>query len=324
MANGIWVVAETREGEIRKVTYESISEARKVADAAGMDVTVILLGKGVADQAEGMGAYGADKVLVADGDAYSPYNVSVYTAAVTALVKEGAPAALLMGASAQGKDLSAALSASLVAGVSTDCTAVRWEDGLVATRPMYAGKVFVEEKAKTDVAIATLRPNVPEVDDTAGKTAAVETVSPDLGDAKVEVVEIIKDEGGKVDLTEASTIVSGGRGMKDPDNFGILEELAEVMGATVGASRSAVDAGWRPHTDQVGQTGKVVSPNLYVACGISGAIQHLAGMSSSKCIVAINKDPDAPIHAKADYSVVADLFDIVPALKDAIAKSKSE
>ncbi len=322
MASGIWVVAETREGEIRKVSYEATSEARRLADAAGMDVTVILLGKGVADKAESFGASGADKVLVADGDDFEPYLLNAYVDAIEALVKEGDPAALIMGASAQGKELSAALAGRLGVGLSTDCTALRWEDGLIATRPMYAGKVYVDEKAKGTPQMATTRPNVPELIEDAGKTPAVENVSPALGEKKLEVVEIVKDEGGKVDLTEAACIVSGGRGMKDAENFKILEELAEVLGATVGASRSAVDAGWRPHSDQVGQTGKVVSPNLYIACGISGAIQHLAGMSSSKVIVAINKDPDAPIHTKADYSVVADLFDVVPALKEALEKMK--
>lgn len=317
----ICVVAETRGGEVRKVTYEAISEARRLADAAGGEVVVALLGNGVADAAEGLGAYGADKVLVADSADYDPYVTEVHAGAVAALVGDSAPAAILIGASAQGKDLSAALSAKLKAGLSTDCTAVKMDgDKLVATRPMYAGKVFVEEKATGATHIASLRPNVMEADDSAGKSPAVEAVSPDFGEKQTEVVEFKQAAGGKVDLTEAGIIVSGGRGMKDADNFGILETLAETIGATVGASRSAVDAGWRPHSDQVGQTGKVVSPNLYIACGISGAIQHLAGMSSSKVIVAINKDPDAPIHAKADYSIVDDLFDVVPALTEEMKK----
>ena len=321
MASGIWAVAETRNGEIRKVTYECISEARRLADAAGMDVTVVLLGKGVAGAAESFGAYGADKVLVADGDDFEPYLTEVHASAIADLAKDAAPAVILIGASAQGKDLSPVLSAKMKAGLSTDCTAFRMDGGkLVATRPMYAGKVFAEEQAKSETHIATPRPNVMEMDDSADKSPAVETVSPAIGTKMTEVVEMKADASGKVDLTEASIIVSGGRGMKDSANYKILEDLAEVIGATVGASRSAVDAGWRPHSDQVGQTGKVVSPNLYIACGISGAIQHLAGMSSSKVIVAINKDPDAPIHAKADYSVVDDLFDVVPALTEEMKK----
>ena len=321
MASGIWVVAETRDGEIRKVTYEALSEARRLADSAGMEVTAVLLGRGVADKAAGLGAYGADKVLVADSGDFEPYLTEIHANAVAALATEGQPAVMFMGASAQGKDLSARLSAKLKAGLSTDCIAFSMADGkLTATRPMYAGKVVVEEVAKSDLHIATPRPNVMEVSEDSSKTAAVENVSPDTGAKWTEVVEVLADESGKVDLTEASIIVSGGRGMKDTDNYNILEELAGVLGATVGASRSAVDAGWRPHSDQVGQTGKVVSPNLYIACGISGAIQHLAGMSSSKVIVAINKDPDAPIHAKADYSVVDDLFQVVPALTEEFKK----
>jgi len=183
---------------------------------------------------------------------------------------------------------------------------------------MYAGKVLVEERAQGTPQMATCRPNVMEISEEAGKIAVVEAASPVGGQKWTEVVEFRAEESARVDLTEAGIIVSGGRGIKEPENFKILEELADVLGATVGASRSAVDAGWRPHSDQVGQTGKVVSPNLYIACGISGAIQHLAGMSSSKVIVAINKDPDAPINSKADYCVVADLFDVVPALKEKI------
>ncbi|MBW1712174.1 MAG: electron transfer flavoprotein subunit alpha/FixB family protein [Deltaproteobacteria bacterium] len=321
MASGIWTVAETREGEIRKVTFESISEARRLADASGQTVTAILLGRGVADKAAGLGAYGADKVLVADGDQFEPYLTEVHADAVAALVKEGQPAVLLLGASFQGKDLSARLAAKLKAALSTDCTALRMEDGkLVATRPMYAGKVFVEEKAKSELHIASCRPNVMEISQDSSKTAEVETVSPETGQKWTQVVDVLKEETDRVDLTEASIIVSGGRGMKNSENFKILEELADVIGATVGASRSAVDSGWRPHSDQVGQTGKVVSPNLYLACGISGAIQHLAGMSSSKVIAAINKDPDAPIHSKADFCVVADLFDLVPALTEELKK----
>ena len=197
-----------------------------------------------------------------------------------------------------------------------DCTALAVEDGrLKATRPMYAGKVFADVIIKSNPQMASLRPNVFDAVESGGE-AVVESVSADAGELKTKVVEELKEAEGKIDLTEAAIIVSGGRGMKEAENFKIIEELAAVLGAAVGASRSAVDAGWRPHTDQVGQTGKVVTPNLYIACGISGAIQHLAGMGSSKVIAAINKDPDAPIHSKADFSVVADLFDVVPLLTE--------
>jgi electron transfer flavoprotein alpha subunit len=209
--------------------------------------------------------------------------------------------------------------------MAQDCTVFAIEDGnLVATRPIYAGKAYAKVTFKDSMPqMATARPNVMalnEPDESRSAEVVDADFSLDDGDIKTAVVELLKDESGKVDLTEADKIVSGGRGMKGPENYEILEELAKVIGATVGASRSAVDSGWRPHSDQVGQTGKVVSPNLYIACGISGAIQHLAGMSTSKVIVAINKDSDAPIFQKADFGVVDDLFKIVPALTEAVKK----
>ena len=211
-----------------------------------------------------------------------------------------------------GKDLSARVAAKLAAGLATDCTDVKIDGGkLVAVRPMYAGKCFGEVVFNVSPAMASLRPNVFPAAENA-KAGAVTKVDVAVEAQKSKVLEVQKDTSGKVDLTEANVIVSGGRGMKGPEGYAILEELAEVIKGTVGASRAAVDAGWRPQKDQVGQTGKVVSPNLYIACGISGAIQHLAGMSSSKCIVAINKDAEAPIFTKADYGVVDDLFKVVP------------
>jgi electron transfer flavoprotein alpha subunit len=225
----------------------------------------------------------------------------------------------------EGKDLSSRLSAKLDVAMAQDCTAFAIEDGnLVAIRPIYAGKAYAKvtfENSSPQMAAA--RPKVMELNEPdASKSAEVVDAefTLDDGDLKTSVVDVVKDESGKVDLTEADKIVSGGRGMKGPENYKILEDLADLIGASVGASRSAVDAGWRPHSDQVGQTGKVVSPNLYVACGISGAIQHLAGMSTSKVIVAINKDEDAPIFQKADYGVVGDLFDVVPALTEEVKK----
>jgi len=240
-------------------------------------------------------------------------------------VKEGDPAILLMGASVQGKDLSARLSASLDVGMAQDCTSFSIEDGnLVAVRPIYAGKAYTRLTFENSwPQVATARPNVMTISepDTSRSGEIIDaTFTLDDDALKTKVVDMVKDESGKVDLTEADKIISGGRGMKEPENYKILEELADLIGATVGASRSAVDAGWRPHSDQVGQTGKVVSPNLYIACGISGAIQHLAGISTSKVIVAINKDEDAPIFQKADYGVVADLFDVVPALTEEVKK----
>ncbi|WP_028321707.1 electron transfer flavoprotein subunit alpha/FixB family protein [Desulfatiglans anilini] len=325
MAQGVWTVAEQREGEIRKITYEVVSEGRRLADALGQSLTVVLLGNGIKDKAAALAQYGADKVLVAEDQRLETYTTDAYTAVVAQLVKAEEPAMLLMGASVQGKDLSSRVAARLDVAVAQDCTAFAVEDGnLVATRPIYAGKAYAQVTFEQSwPQMATARPNVMSVNEPdASRTAEVVDAQFQLddGELKTKVVEAIKDASGKIDLTEADKIVSGGRGMKGPENYAILEELAQVIGASVGASRSAVDAGWRSHTDQVGQTGKVVSPNLYIACGISGAIQHLAGMGTSKVIVAINKDPDAPIFQKADYGVVGDLFDVVPALTEEIKK----
>lgn len=325
MAQGVWIIAEQRHGDIRKVTYEVVSEGRRLADALGQELTCVLLGSGIKEKAAEMGPYGADKVLVADDPALEPYTTDAYAAVITQLAKAADPAVLLMGASAQGKDLSARLSGSLGVGMAQDCTAFSVEDGnLTAVRPVYAGKAYTKLTFENSwPQLATARPNVMTLNEPdASRTAEIVDAAFNLEDGmiKTKVADVLKDESGKVDLTEADKIVSGGRGMKGPENYNILEDLADLIGATVGASRSAVDAGWRPHSDQVGQTGKVVSPNLYVACGISGAIQHLAGMSTSKVIVAINKDPDAPIFQKADYGVVADLFDVVPALTAELKK----
>lgn len=314
MAKGVWIVAEQRDGAFRKVSFEIASAARKLADELGEEVCAILLGSGIEGIAGELGKYGVDKVYVADDAAFEPYTTDAHAAAVTKIVKENDPSILLLSASVQGKDLSSGLVGKLATGMATDCVEVKIADGaMVAVRPMYAGKCFGEIVVSGSPQMASLRPNVFPADESA---KAGEVVKFDAGlsadELKTKVLEVQKDTSGKVDLTEAEIIVSGGRGIKGSDEFKVVEELADVIGATVGASRAAVDAGWRPQSDQVGQTGKIVSPNLYVACGISGAIQHLAGMSSSKYIVAINKDPDAPIFAKADYGIVDDLFKVVP------------
>jgi electron transfer flavoprotein alpha subunit len=325
MPNGVMVIAEQRDGDIRKVSYEIVSEGRRLADSLGQAVTAVLLGSGVKDKAATLGHYGADRVLVADNPRLETYTTDAYVAVIAEVVKANDPAILLLGGSAQGKDLSARLSARLGVSTAQDCTAFSIESGnLVALRPIYAGKAYAKVSfVDSWPQMAVARPNVMSMNepDTSKSTEVVDaSFSLDDSALKTKVVESIRDESGKVDLTEADKIVSGGRGMKGPDGYGILEELADVMGASVGASRSAVDAGWRPHSDQVGQTGKVVSPNLYIACGISGAIQHLAGMSTSKVIVAINKDAEAPIFQKADYGVVDDLFNIVPAFTEEVKK----
>ena len=322
MAKGVWIVAEQRYGAYRKISFELASTARKLADQLGEEVGAVLLGSGIEGIAGELGKYGVDKVYIADNALLEPYTTDAHAAAVARLVKEKDPSILLLGASVQGKDLSARLVGKLATGMATDCVDVKIVDGkLLALRPMYAGKCYGEVVTSSFPQMASLRPNVfPAVENPTTPELIKFDPGLDPGQLKTKVLEVQKDTAGKVDLTEANIIVSGGRGMKGPENYVIIEELADVIGATVGASRAAVDAGWRPQKDQVGQTGKVVSPNLYIACGISGAIQHLAGMGTSKYIVAINKDPDAPIFARADYGIVDDLFKIVPELTKEVKK----
>ena len=325
MAQGVMVIAEQRDGEIRKVSYEAVSEGKRLAEKAGWKVTAVLLGQDIKDKAARLGHYGADKVIVADDPKLAAYTTDAYTAVIAEIVKADDPAFLIMGASVQGKDLAARLCARLGVGMAQDCTVLAADNGnLVAVRPVYAGKAYAKVGfSDKRPHMATTRPNVMamnEPDSSLSPEIVEAGFSPEEGALRTSVVEVLREESGRVDLTEADKIVSGGRGMKGPEHFGILEDLGAAIGATVGASRSAVDAGWRPHSDQVGQTGKVVSPNLYIACGISGAIQHLAGMGTSKVIVAINKDPEAPIFQRADYGVVDDLFKVVPALTEEVKK----
>jgi len=325
MAQGIWIVAEQREGELRKISFELVSEGRRLADKMGQSVTAILLGSHIKGKAAVLGKYGADKVIVADDERLATYTTDTYVSVLAQLTRASEPAIILLGATVQGKDMSGRLAARLGVGMAQDCVAFSIENSnLIAIRPIYAGKAYATVTFEDSwPQIATGRPNVFELNEP-DDSRPVEVIGAEfnLDDSqfKTKIIESIQEAGGKVDLTEAERIVSGGRGMKGPENYVILEELADLIGATVGASRSAVDAGWRPHSDQVGQTGKVVSPNLYIACGISGAIQHLAGMGTSKYIVAVNKDPDAPIFQKADYGVVGDLFEVVPALIEELKK----
>jgi len=302
------------------VTFESVSEGRRVADSLGTDLTAVVLGPGMDDAAASLGNYGADRVLLIDHEDLADYRTDTYTTAVAELVAADKPAVVILGASTQGKDLAARLAARLEAALAMDCTAVQVNDGsIVAVRPMYGGKVLAEVALSGSPQIVAVRPNAVGIAETA-KDGAVEKRDVDPGRSRLTILDKSL-ETERVELTEADVIVSGGRGMGGED-YAVVEELAAVLGGAVGASRSAVDEGWRPHSDQVGQTGKVVSPNLYVACGISGAIQHLAGMSSSKVIVAINKDPEAPIFSKADYGVVGDLFEVVPQVTEEVKKRK--
>jgi electron transfer flavoprotein alpha subunit len=316
MGQGVWVVAEQRDGEFRKVAYEAVSEGRRVADALGTDVTAVVLGSGVGSIAGQLGAYGADKVVVADDAVLAEYTTDAYTNVLSGILSGADAAVILMGASAQGKDLAGRLSARLNAGLAVECTGITVSDGkLRYKRPLFGGKILAEVEIVGTPQLATIRPNVMAISKTDG-AGVVSTVAVDAGEVKATVLERRAEAGGKLELTEADIIVSGGRGTGG--DYAVIEALAAGLNAAVGASRSSVDEGWRPHSDQVGQTGKVVSPNVYIACGISGAIQHLAGMSTSKYIVAINKDPEAPIFSKSDFGIVGDLFEVVPAITKAL------
>ncbi len=323
----ILVVLEQREGELKKTSFEAVAEARRlVAAGFGGDVVAVLpCGPGAEAHAAQAGAYGASKVLVASRPSFARYAPDGYAAAIVAAATATNATAVFFSASAMGKDLAPRVAARLGAGLAADCTHLDVEGGkLVATRPVYAGKAIQKIAFKSSPALASLRPKVFALTEhTPGASAPVEPLEfafDEAKDARVTVEGLAAQTGGPADLTEADIIVSGGRGMKGPEHFHLIEELAKALGATVGASRAVVDAGWRPHGEQVGQTGKTVSPKLYVAIGISGAIQHLAGMSSSRCIVAINRDPDAPIFKLATYGIVGEAFEVVPALTEAVSK----
>ena len=331
MAKGIWVLAEQKEGKLKKITLEMLTKAKDLAAQSSEQVTVLLVGCKVEGLAAQLGPYGADKVLVCDADILKNYSVEGYTKAVCDAVKAGQPNVLMGGATATGRDLLPRIAARLETGLASDCVDLRMEgEKVIAVRPIYAGKCIVETQIPdARPQMLSVRPNVLAVGaPVAGKQAEVikQDVSVSDSDLRAVIKEIVKGAAETVDLTEANVIVSGGRAMKNAENFKILWDLASALGAgtTVGASRAAVDSGYATHDMQVGQTGKVVNPNLYVACGISGAIQHLAGMRTSKVIVAINKDPEAPIFQKADYGIVGDLFKIVPLMTEEIKKLKAQ
>lgn len=314
----IAVFIEQRDGAVKKVAWQMVSKAREIVDAAGGEVWAVLLGEADAAPA---GAHGAHKVFQAAGDAFGTYSSEGWSRALAAFCAARKPDLLLVGSTAMGKDLAPRLAARLDAACVSDSVDLRWEDGFVIRRPIFAGKCFADVKVNSATAVVGVRPNAFPLNAGDGAATAAEAFDPGLDGftPKARVTETVQSGGKTVELTEAEVIVSGGRGLKEAANYKLIEELAAVMGAAAGASRAIVDAGWVPHSNQVGQTGKTVSPKLYVAVGISGAIQHLAGMSSSKCIVAINKDANAPIFKAADYGIVADLFDVVGPFKDAVA-----
>ncbi|MBK6604687.1 MAG: electron transfer flavoprotein subunit alpha/FixB family protein [Leptospiraceae bacterium] len=309
--SNVFVVGEIKDGELKKISRELTSAARKIADTLGGQVEVLLIGAGAEKFAGDLGAVGADKVLTANvGD----FNAEAYANVIAETVKAKKPTVVLMPHTGYGKDYSPRVAVKIGSGIVADVVGLSVDGGkVVAKKPIYSGKAYANIKVTTDIQAFTVRPNSQEVGSKAG-AGAVEAVSAGAGDVKVKITGTEMSGGSKIQLTEASIIVSGGRGMKGPENFPMLQSLADLLGAALGASRAAVDSGWISHSHQVGQTGKTVSPNCYIACGISGSIQHMAGMGSSKYIVAINKDAEAPIFKVATYGVVADLFEVVPAL----------
>jgi electron transfer flavoprotein alpha subunit len=326
MAQGILVFIEEREGKVKKTSLEALSAARNLADKLQESVVALRIGSG--EPSVNLAHYGADKVMSAQNELLNSYSTEGFCAVVVQAVQSVQPRFILGSASSLGRDLLPRVAARLGVGLAQDCIEAHIIDGpqLECVRPIYAGKAYARVRLLMTPAMATLRPNVFSLGavDTS-RNAEMVTFAPELnaGQIHASVKQIQTSAGQKVELTEASIIVSGGRGMKGPENFPIVEQLADALGGAMGASRAAVDAGWIDHQHQVGQTGKTVSPTLYIACGISGAIQHLAGMSSSKYIVAINKDPEAPIFSVADYGIVGDLFAVVPALTQAIKNLKS-
>jgi electron transfer flavoprotein alpha subunit len=316
--SNILVFAEQRAGEIKKIAFENITIAKKLSTDLGGEIIAVLIGNSVSSLTAELGKYGADKVAVYENDKLEYYNAEGYSKVLAKAVSEYDAKVVLMGSTAMGKDLAAKTAAKVGGALATDVVSVNAENGdLKIIRPMYAGKVRTTIRLTSDIKFLTIRPNVYMPEEKAG-SGTVEEKSADSGDFKTVIKEIIAGAKDKLDVTEADIIVSGGRGMKGPENYHLIESLAEKLGAATGASRAAVDAGWRPYDEQVGQTGKTVSPSLYIAVGISGAIQHLAGMSSSKYIVAINKDPEAPIFKVADYGIVGDLFEVVPKMTEAL------
>ncbi|MBN2199405.1 MAG: electron transfer flavoprotein subunit alpha/FixB family protein [Candidatus Aminicenantes bacterium] len=324
----ILVYIEAREGKIKKASLEALSEARRRADELNLEIGGALLGSGLEAAAAEVFARGAHKAFLLEGEALDAYSAQAEAAALEELVKDARPEAVFFSATARGKDLAPRLAARLGVSLASDCTRLEVKDGRIEyTRPIFAGKALLSFRLKSAPQIASLRPNVFPLLDTGRKDGEVvkraAAVRPDQ--VRGRVTEVRSGKGGALDVTEAEVIFSGGRGMKGPENFALLEELSgAVPRSAVGASRSAVDSGWIDHHHQVGQTGKTVSPNVYFAFGISGAIQHLAGMSSSKVIVAVNKDPEAPIFKAADYGIVGDLFQVIPPLKEELKKLLEE
>ncbi len=322
MANKILVFLEQRNGEIKKASLQAYKAAEKLAEFSGGEIEAVTIGSEI-NGLENTGNYGIKKVTFFKNEQLANYSSSAYSKILVDFAGESGADTFVFSNTSLGKDLAPRIAAKLDAAIAMDVIAFEKEgERVVFTRPVYAGKALVDVVLNGEKKVLTVRPNVFDAGQPSGDTAEVNVRDVTDVDLSVKVTQL-KTSEGKLDVAEADIIVSGGRGLKGPENFKMLEELAELLGGAVGASRAAVDAGWRPHEDQVGQTGKTVSPNLYIAVAISGAIQHLAGMRSSKYIVAINTDKDAPIFQVADYGIVGDAFEVVPAMIEEVKKIKS-
>ncbi|OEF96921.1 electron transfer flavoprotein subunit alpha [Vulcanibacillus modesticaldus] len=326
MSKKVLVFAEGREGRLRNVSLEALSVAKLVAE--GGEIAATVFGTQSSQFVDILAHHGADKVYVLDHSSLDQYLIEIYKEAFMQVVNEFKPDVILIGHTANGRDFAPKIAQALEVGMISDCTAVDLVDGkIVFTRPIYAGKAFVKKVSKDDIILATIRPNnISMGEPDSSRTAEMIELSytPSESSLRVQIKDVLRKASKGVDLTEANIVISGGRGTKSKEGFEKLYELAELLNAAVGASRSACDEGYADYSLQVGQTGKVVTPDLYIALGISGAIQHLAGMSNSKIIVAVNKDPEAPIFQVADYGIVGDLFEVLPMLVEEVKKLKSE
>jgi len=321
---GVIVVCEVNEGKLRKTSLEGLSIGKQLAAAAGGELAAVAFGSSAKSVAEQAGAHGAKMLYAVSSGELEAYSTEPYTAALRQVIDQVKPSVVLFPGSANGRDLAPRIAARLGVGVASDVVKLEWTDGkLRARRPMYSGRVFGTYELEGQPAIASCRPNAFAVEAAGGTAAEVVEVAFEAVPNRAKVLETKSPEAGELTVSEADIIVAGGRGLKEAANFSHIRDLAHAIGGAVGASRATVDAGWIDHQHQVGQTGRVVSPNVYIAAGISGAIQHLAGMSSSKHIIAINKDPEAAIFRIADLGVVGDLFTILPALTEEVKKAKA-
>ncbi|UTR11310.1 electron transfer flavoprotein subunit alpha/FixB family protein [Evansella sp. LMS18] len=320
MSKKVLVIGEVRDGAFRNVSFEAIAAAKEIS--ADGEIVGVVLGENVSGLANEMIHYGADKVLTVESDKLADYTPEGYSQALQTVIEQEDPEGIILGHTAIGKDVSPKIAARIGSGLVSDAVGIEAAgEEVIFTRPIYSGKAFEKVVVKDGIVFATIRPNnIPALEKDESRSGDVQSVDVDIKDLNTIIKDVVRNTTSGVDLSEASVIVAGGRGLKSEENFDILQELADVLGAAVGASRGACDAEYCDYALQIGQTGKVVTPDLYIAVGISGAIQHVAGMSNSKIIVAINKDPEAEIFQIADYGIVGDLFDIVPKLTEEFKK----